>query len=254
MPAGGGRYSQQQIVAGGAYNPASDTPNLVAWWDFSDTATITESGGAVSAVNDKGPNNRDLVQSSAGNKPTTGTRTINSLNTLDFDGTTDYLNLNGVSPSTILGAAAAGTALYVFAIDTDPPSGNGAGPVLGQWGTDNTTEVEPYSDGNIYLGWGRTARITLGNPAAALTTPRQITIVSSASEWTYKIDGTNFYTTGTNTVAWQASTSKGYIGVHGNAGYFLDGRIGEIIISSSALSGTDLTNAQNYLKSKWGTA
>jgi hypothetical protein len=241
-------FAAKPAAAGGAYDPATDTPNLVAWWDFSDTATITDSGGDVTAVNDKGPNNRDLAQFLSYGTPTTGTHTLNGLNVLYFNGRALG---TAVSASTIMGASAAGTALYVYASDADPSdSGSGGGPVLGRWGSDDTTEAEPYSDGIIYSGWGRSARLSW-NPTPSMATPRQITIVSSSSEWTYKIDGTNSHTTGTNTVAWNSNAAT--IGFHYTA-FGVKGRIAEIIISSSALSGADLTDAQDYLATKWGTA
>lgn len=64
----------------------TDYSGLVAWYDFSDTATITDAGGgAVSQVTDKSGTGRTIKQATGGARPTTGTRTINSLNVLDFD-------------------------------------------------------------------------------------------------------------------------------------------------------------------------
>lgn len=66
------------------------TPNdiiTVAWYDASDSGTITESGGAVSSWADKSGNGYDLTQGSGSLQPTTGTRTIgDGLNVIDFDG------------------------------------------------------------------------------------------------------------------------------------------------------------------------
>lgn len=68
-----------------------DIANLLAWYDASDTGTITDAGGgAVSAWADKSGNGYTLTEST--NRPVTGTRTINSLNVIDFDGTNDKLS------------------------------------------------------------------------------------------------------------------------------------------------------------------
>lgn len=72
------------FAAGGLWTPANLSP--VMWVDASDVATITSSGGAVSSILNKGSLGGAFDQSTAGSKPTTGTRTQNGLNVLDFDG------------------------------------------------------------------------------------------------------------------------------------------------------------------------
>lgn len=65
------------------------TPYLIdtiGWWDPSDTDTITDSGGAVSQVDDKSGNGIHLTQTRGSAQPTTGTRNMNGLNILDCDG------------------------------------------------------------------------------------------------------------------------------------------------------------------------
>jgi hypothetical protein len=57
-----------------------------AWYDAFDSDTITESGGAVSQWDDKSGNGRHLTQGTGTKQPTTNSRTINSLNCIDFDG------------------------------------------------------------------------------------------------------------------------------------------------------------------------
>jgi hypothetical protein len=60
---------------------------LKFWYDASDTATITDAGsGAVSNWADKSSNNFDLIQTSAGLRPTTGAATLNGLNVITFAG------------------------------------------------------------------------------------------------------------------------------------------------------------------------
>jgi len=56
------------------------------WLDAADASTITEVGGAVSQWNDKSGGHHHVSQSLAGQRPTTGTRTLNGLNVIDFDG------------------------------------------------------------------------------------------------------------------------------------------------------------------------
>lgn len=64
------------------WTPASIT--TAAWYDASDESTITESGGSVSQLDDKSGNGNHVSQGTGANQPTTGTRTVNGLNVLDF--------------------------------------------------------------------------------------------------------------------------------------------------------------------------
>ena len=67
----------------------SDITSLLAWYDPSDATTITDTGGLVDQLDDKSGNGAHLTQSSAA-RPTTGTRTQNSLNVLDCN-ISDYM-------------------------------------------------------------------------------------------------------------------------------------------------------------------
>lgn len=72
---------------GGGWLPTDLGALLRFWHDAADTGTITDVGaGETSQIDDKGANGHDLVQGSSAQRPTTGTRTINALNVLDFDG------------------------------------------------------------------------------------------------------------------------------------------------------------------------
>jgi hypothetical protein len=82
MPTGGGRYAQQQIAGGGGWQPA-DPGNLYAWWDFTDSATITIDTG-IGAIEDKGPSNRDLVNTTDANQPTVAAASVNGYDTGAF--------------------------------------------------------------------------------------------------------------------------------------------------------------------------
>lgn len=81
---------QAMLIGNPAFTPAT-IANLALWFDAADTATITHVAGAVSQWNDKSGNARHATQATGANQPTTGTRTVNGRNVLDFDGTNDYL-------------------------------------------------------------------------------------------------------------------------------------------------------------------
>lgn len=56
------------------------------WLDASDTTTISVSGSAVTQWNDKGSAGYNVSQSTATNRPASGTTTLNSKNVIAFDG------------------------------------------------------------------------------------------------------------------------------------------------------------------------
>ena len=74
-----------------AWTPA-DLANLLAWFDASDTGTITESGGSVSQWDDKSGNANHVTQGTGSDQPTTRAVTLNSLNVISTNDSSDYLN------------------------------------------------------------------------------------------------------------------------------------------------------------------
>lgn len=59
--------------------------NLAAWWDMSQTATITATGSVISQVDDLSGNDNHLVVDAAFNGPDTGTATLNGKNVARCD-------------------------------------------------------------------------------------------------------------------------------------------------------------------------
>ncbi|MEO1196048.1 MAG: Ig-like domain-containing protein [Pseudomonadota bacterium] len=92
--ANGSRSATSETL--GSFSPSADTA-LVNWWDASDAATIVQTGGALSAWADKA-GGANLVQNAGARQPTTGVRTFNGLNVVDFDGG-DYLDQSITLPA-----------------------------------------------------------------------------------------------------------------------------------------------------------
>lgn len=79
--------SQQAAVA-----PQYPTGKASVWYDAADTSSISVSGTAVTQWNDKGSLGLNLTQGTAGNRPTSGTTTLNGKNVITFDGGDVLLN------------------------------------------------------------------------------------------------------------------------------------------------------------------
>lgn len=80
-----GQRSAVSAVSGQSFTPLAD-PALLGWWDASDTGTII-GATSVSSWTDKA-SGAALAQPDSARRPTTGTRTLNGLNVLDFNGAT----------------------------------------------------------------------------------------------------------------------------------------------------------------------
>lgn len=213
-----------------SFSPLS-LSGLVAWYDASDTATITASGGAVSQWNDKYGTNH-VTQGTAAWKPTTGTRTQNGKNVLDFDGN-DYLSVAVTvsQPWTV----------YVFHASDDP--GAGQYQFFGQYAGSMPTF---YIEGNVYKLY---AGSVVTSAIAETSAFRFAAAVANGASSKGYVDGSTF------------TGSAGATGLPGfNIGSFsgglvgLDGVIGEVIVCSGAHSDATVAQVRTYAQAKWGTA
>ena len=223
-------------VASGAWTPAS-LGTLAAWFDASDAATITSSAGLVSQWSDKSGLARHVTQATDIRKPKTGTRTVNGLNVLDFlhDGT------NGCFLSRALTFAQPST----FAVVSVHDVSTGTRAVVSAGATPQYAGFD--------AGLARfvvSAGTMLSSGVSYTSSQAQITAIFNGASSAVRVDGTGATgSAGTN------GMTTFYIGGRRpdvNVDY-LDGAVAEVVACSSALSGTDLTNLENYLKTKWGT-
>jgi hypothetical protein len=225
----------------GLWTPANISTAL--WLDASDSATITAASGLVSQWNDKSGNSRNATASGA-LRPTTATRTINSLNTLDFSGA------NAMSfAAAPLASTTSALAVFVFQLDADPPS-TAIGPVLGDWGTGSQANHFPYSDGVIYENFMTNFRKTCGNPTPSMATNACVASMTSANGlWELYINGSLLYTTSSNTYAIGGSPRIGASSV-----FYVDGRIAEIAVVANSTSTTTRQLLEGYLAgaTRWG--
>lgn len=105
----------RSVLAGNiiTFDPLSTT-SLQSWHDAADTTTITNASGAVSLWSDKTTNTNDANQSTLGNQPQSGARSVNGLNALDLDGANDFLTLDSS-----LNNIAQGQSTVMIAFQTD---------------------------------------------------------------------------------------------------------------------------------------
>jgi hypothetical protein len=264
------RYDPTQFVPASSFDPAS-IADLQLWLDASDTSTITDAGaGAVSAWNDKSGNARHLEQATAGLRPTTGVRTQNGRNVVDFAG--DWM---AMSTFDIPVMDKAFTLMMVLRWDTLPPS-NAMGVFYGQrsgQATDiNTFMVERRASESaaINVAWGtglagfngtafRERKFTHGN----IHNFHVMTVTVDT------VDGVKMYYDGTPITLTDQSTGmaslanflssdstawKAHVGTrHPGAGSTepFDGAIGEVVCYNRVLSAGERDGVEAYLANKW---
>jgi hypothetical protein len=196
--------------------------------------------GKIATWTDKSGNGRNYTHATAGKRPDPGT----------LDGQPAAV-FTAASGTTLIGPAGSGAAAHVFivlSIDADPPaSGNGG---LWETGTDASDTHWPFSDGVIYDDFGTTVRKTVGNPGPALTSVRLYEVITTASEWTARLDGAQIFTTATNTVGWAASSAIGGA-VSDASGTRMNGKIAERLWFSTKRTAPQLAELYGYFEARY---
>jgi len=252
------------------FTPTS-LPNLKLWLDASDATSITSSSGAVSAWNDKSGNGYNFAQSTATNKPTTGTRTKNSLNVIDFDGTNDYMQSTAAASVFNFMHNTTGATIFIVwspdvinknnwlldSTNSDALGSSGYGTAIYQ----QTTSAEMRQSTNNGSGSPASAPIrNNGGPTVAATNWYYITLkadtnnATAASRSLFRRNAGSDTGTNTNTGTPSATNASQSLVLGAQAaGAFepLNGMIAEVIICSGILSGADITKTETYLAAKW---
>jgi len=219
-----------------SWTPAA-LPGLELWLDASDIATITNVSGFCSQITDKSGKGRTHVQATAANQPATGTNQINGLNALQFDGVTDHMTYTWPTVNQPLTIASA------FKIIVMPAANSriyGRGTTITNLNLGIATSGYYYAATTGRLGGGTGVslpHVLVGIFNGASSSMRADGAVVSSAD-----PGTNGFTV--------AAASIGATVAPASALNFL---LGSLIVTSTALAGTDLTKLEAYLKAKWGT-
>jgi hypothetical protein len=231
------RPSAQQAVQ---WTPASLT-SLKGWYQ-GDLLSGAD-GASKTTWSDNSGSTNDATTGATG--PTLRTGVLGGLNIAEFLGSNSAaLNF----PNGMFGAFTEGSVFYIARNFLDPPAVGGfTGAVIGQAGTSGSGDHHPFSDSNIYDGFLSTTRKTVGNPGD-LTQWYIGSFRSKASDYRFAYNGTDFFTTATNSIGGQTGVS--YIG-YGGISYY-DGQIAEIVVCNNFLTETDRQNVEGYLAWKWG--
>jgi hypothetical protein len=221
----------------------SDLGSKLQLWLKGDDLTGAN-GSSIANWPDATANANDTTGAAA--LPTLVTSGLNGMNTVAFDGVGQYMT----PPTGLLTGRTQSASFAVYKLTTDPPSSPAVGPVFGDFGTDATTgNHNPFSDGIFYDDYCSTTRRTVtGIPSSTLF--RILGLRSKASDWRLDVNGTNYYTDGTNTFGANNAPCIGSTRVP--AGYYLQGQIAEIVDCNDFLTTAEKEQVEGYLAWKWG--
>jgi hypothetical protein len=257
-----GTKSRSLLVGNAAYDPfePTDIAGCKLWLDAADTASISVSGSAVTQWNDKSGNAYHFTQGTSANRPSSGTRTQNGKNVIDFDGTNDLLTTTAAKSAFNFLHSSTSTIFQVYKLDTTVAT---QGIMGAQGGSPSQIGYVQFNVGTTeYLSAGAGSGVyvyqitqTIGTTARYNTLKSDPANATAANRALVSLNGAAF--TGGNTANSAAvssdSTSTLSVGDAGTSGGVpLDGFIGEIIIYNSILSAGNITSVQNYLAEKWG--
>lgn len=229
------------------WTPAEIT--TTAWYDADDAGTIsTESGGAVSQWDDKSGNGYHMTQGTGSSQPTTGIRSLNGLNVLDFsdDFMTAALNINrSVMPD-----------ITIFAVFAEDDATTGSFALFGQDNGSFDRFVLLSFDTFAVVEWGATSDGTT-EPLEATRSPDTDDHILSLQWDDDATDGSYVCLDGNTrrifTEAGDNGTTSLALGAIRPDGFrALDGYIAEFIVIDSLTDLTAQQKMEGYLAHKWG--
>ena len=228
----------------GAFTPLNFTPR--AFYESDDASTITESGGSVSQWDDKSGNGNHATQATGTRQPITGTRTINGLNALDFDGVDDQF----VIGSGLYDITSGDCTIYIVANFDYLASKT---PLW--FGSATSNESHPMRLNTTLVEGGR------NTSSGGVYTSSSILTMTTATNQTYltkfEVDGANAVINvdgvdGSTGVATSFTANKIEIGSALDVWDKFEGRLCSIIIYDKVLTAVQDTEVRNYLNNKWG--
>lgn len=251
------------VIAQSADFIPTDISDCELWLDANQITGLND-GDSVTTWSDESGNSHDATQSTAGYKPTYETNEINSLPTVRFDGTDDFLtlgtalgkpanwtvfvvmNTSSTSPTaqTLIGSAASSgnsnTIWGQIAISNNWLGSSPQGSMIYNFGEDPGSASYGYTTSgvvNISTNYCLSARYTSGNnyvelfeggDSKSLTKVSTLATASSGTVYDFSI-GRLGEITGSNFV----------------------GDIAEVIIYSKSLTDTELGQVETYIDNKY---
>lgn len=226
--------SSKKAVAG-EWNP----PSGMVYWFAARKLVGTNDNDRLGTIEDFSGNNYHGWAHSDPQRPYYIANAVNSKPAFRFFDGTNSFNL-----SNVVSGLTSGEVYVVMKVEADPAAGDATS---GFWelGTSLSSAHVPYSDGNIYDGFGSTVRKATGDPVASMAAWRLYNVVSADSAWTNLIDTAVHYGTGANTVGFSPTPKLGSSYNFGT--YQLNGYVAELLLFDHVLSQSDRSSVETEL-------
>ena len=222
-----------------------DISNLYAWYDASDSTTITKSADRVSAwTNKEGTSARNLNQGTGGSQPLWVSADKNGKDVINFVGDRYVLtdaNLASINqPQT------------VFIVCKLPASSVLVHHTMSQR-TGSTMHPFYKEDNNSVRFSATTGGAVVINTPPTLGTWAYVTTVNNGTSGFIRTNGSLEVTTPTDPIG-TGNTFEGLVvgRLQSTASRYWNDKIAEIIIYSKLLDATEIGNVESYLVTKWG--
>jgi hypothetical protein len=239
------------VVGGGRISSPRVLPTLNRWYDPSDASTLTLNTNKVTAIADKSGRAFDLGQSTDAFRPTTG-NTINGVAALTFDGSDDVLASISIN---YFNAADVPFTLFFVAQAT---AVNVSDFIVTMTKADLTEPVYAFGYNSATAKWRAFKRddanaskiIDGGTPD---TNPHVFSFICSGTTGTLRVDGVSVATDADFNVG-TMSVERFCLGARlvVTALDAFGGKLGEVFMTSSALSLSKARACERYLGKKWG--
>ena len=179
------------------------------------------------------------------NTPTFRTNQVNGKPVVEFTSASNeyFDSFNGWNPS----GQTAGHGFIVIKVKNDPPAVDTASG-LWYFGSTALDTHYPYTDSNIYDGFGSTTRQTVGDPTPSLATYRLYEVFSASNDWGALLDGASLFSTGTNTVGFNSAPR---LGADNSPAVFINGFVAEFFLYNKKLSAGEQSTIYTYISNRY---
>lgn len=220
------------------------------WQDTAGTTAATANGDPIGRWDDQSGNGRNATQSTSGARPTLSTATqYGGINSVEFTAATgQWFDL----PNFLSGF----TAGEVFAVtklrNNQPtvPQRTAYWRLGNEAAGGNTNSHIRWTDGLTYERFGTTVRKEAITVSERLGTWFWYNVWSASNDYAVNVNGTNYYTTATNTVGFTTTPMLGRLA--SDATYFFDGYWEELFLFDRKLSSGERQDMLDYLAARYG--
>lgn len=235
--------------------PPNAIAGLLAWWKSD--AGITLVSGAVDSWADQSGNSHTASAAASTNRPAYST-VINGKTVLTFDGSSDYLTANALATH-LNGNDTPFTVMFSAKPTTTSPATNMILFAPGQSTSVNYFHIVGYRTTGYIISQRRAVNsgdqvIVDSSPTSYTTTMAVVSMVFTGTAVSIYINGTVVVNNVAMNVGSMASNfNRVGIGalVRSAVENYFSGDLGEVIVYNSAISTTDRSAVEFYLKSRW---